>query len=138
MSELPPAGWHPDPDDPSQQRYWDGSSWTEHRAPAAQTGGYPPQAGYAPYAGQGAQTSGAAIVALVLGLLSIITCLGPFTGVPALVVGRRATRDIDESGGQVEGRGMAQAGVIIGIIGSVLWILGALLLALVVGLASTS
>jgi hypothetical protein len=27
-----PAGWHPDPQDDSQWRYWDGSSWTEHRA----------------------------------------------------------------------------------------------------------
>jgi uncharacterized protein YbjQ (UPF0145 family) len=30
----PPAGWHPDPHDPSQLRYWDGSQWTEHRSPA--------------------------------------------------------------------------------------------------------
>lgn len=32
---LPPAGWHPDPQAPSTQRYWDGSQWTEHRAPLA-------------------------------------------------------------------------------------------------------
>lgn len=30
------AGWHPDPHDPSQLRYWDGSQWTDHRAPAQQ------------------------------------------------------------------------------------------------------
>lgn len=35
MSDLPPANWYPDPEDPSQQRYWDGTQWTEHRAPAA-------------------------------------------------------------------------------------------------------
>lgn len=29
----PPAAWHPDPDDPSQLRYWDGAKWTEHRHP---------------------------------------------------------------------------------------------------------
>jgi len=29
-----PAGWYPDPDDPSSQRYWDGSAWTDHRHPA--------------------------------------------------------------------------------------------------------
>jgi len=28
-----PAAWYDDPDDPSRYRYWDGSSWTEHRAP---------------------------------------------------------------------------------------------------------
>jgi hypothetical protein len=115
VSELPPAGWHPDPEDPTQQRYWDGSAWTEHRAPApAAQPGYPPQAGYPSYSTPPQQTSGAAVVALVLGVLSIITCLGPFTGVPALIVGRRATRDIDESDGRVEGRGMAQAGLLIG------------------------
>lgn len=34
MSTPPtPAGWYPDPDDSGSQRYWDGSVWTEHRAP---------------------------------------------------------------------------------------------------------
>lgn len=31
-----PAGWYPDPNDPSQDRYWDGERWTEqtrHRQP---------------------------------------------------------------------------------------------------------
>lgn len=27
----PPAGWYPDPDDGSRQRYWDGDEWTEDR-----------------------------------------------------------------------------------------------------------
>lgn len=28
----PPPGWYPSPSGPGQQ-YWDGSRWTEHRAP---------------------------------------------------------------------------------------------------------
>lgn len=28
-----PAGWDPDPDAAHQLRYWDGRTWTEHRAP---------------------------------------------------------------------------------------------------------
>ena len=30
-----PAGWYPDPDGSGGQRYWDGTTWTEHRFPAA-------------------------------------------------------------------------------------------------------
>lgn len=28
-----PPGWHDDPDDPTSLRYWDGSRWTDQRAP---------------------------------------------------------------------------------------------------------
>ena len=31
----PPAGWHSDPNDPQQLRYWDGDKWTEHRSPTS-------------------------------------------------------------------------------------------------------
>lgn len=30
-----PAGWYPDPSNASQQRYWDGTQWTEHTHPGA-------------------------------------------------------------------------------------------------------
>lgn len=33
--------WLPDPEDPTQWRYWDGSRWTEHRSPRGQ-GALPP------------------------------------------------------------------------------------------------
>lgn len=29
-TDTPPPGWYPDPVDRTQQRYWDGSSWTRH------------------------------------------------------------------------------------------------------------
>jgi hypothetical protein len=32
MSDIR-AGWYPDPEVPTQSRYWDGTQWTEHRAP---------------------------------------------------------------------------------------------------------
>ena len=35
MNATPPAAWYPDPDDSTRLRYWDGTSWTEHREPAA-------------------------------------------------------------------------------------------------------
>ena len=37
MTQTPPAGWFPDPQDATQYRYWDGTAWTEHRAPRTQT-----------------------------------------------------------------------------------------------------
>ncbi len=48
MSDLPPADWYTDPEDESQYRYWDGSTWTEHRAPrhdqqASESGSEPGQ-----------------------------------------------------------------------------------------------
>ncbi|MFV0525209.1 MAG: DUF2510 domain-containing protein [Acidimicrobiales bacterium] len=32
--EGPAAGWYPDPDDHGQIRFWDGTRWTDHRAPS--------------------------------------------------------------------------------------------------------
>jgi len=34
MSALPAAAWFPDPADPSSLRWWDGTQWTTHVAPA--------------------------------------------------------------------------------------------------------
>lgn len=33
MSGNTPAGWYPDPERPGQQRYWDGTQWTDNHAP---------------------------------------------------------------------------------------------------------
>lgn len=44
------AGWYDDPEDPAQQRYWDGNAWTDHRRPQQGT----PPAGFPQY-GQPAQ-----------------------------------------------------------------------------------
>ncbi len=56
-------------------------------------------------------------MALVLGILGVVTCqvVAPF----ALVVGRNTMKEIDASQGSLGGRGMAQAGYILGIIGTV-------------------
>lgn len=106
----PAPGWYTDPEDARQQRYWDGSAWTEHRVPggSASTG-----------APSGPETPGSATASLVLGILSLVMC-GLFTGVPAMITGRRAMREIDASGGRLGGRGLAQAGFITGLVGTLL------------------
>ena len=43
-----PAGWYDDPQDPTQQRYWDGGFWTDYRRP---------REGPPPYQGQFGQPS---------------------------------------------------------------------------------
>ena len=59
-----------------------------------------------------------AVASLVLGIISIPICqlCGPF----AYYYGKRAEEAVDASGGTLGGRGMASAGKILGIIGTVL------------------
>jgi uncharacterized RDD family membrane protein YckC len=47
-----PAGWYDDPQDPSQQRYWDGGFWTDYRRPRE---GPPPYQGQFGQQGQPSQ-----------------------------------------------------------------------------------
>lgn len=63
-----------------------------------------------------------AVIAFCLGLAAIVFCCGPFTAVPAVIVGRMALREIDAAPGAFEGRGLAKAGLILGVIGIVLFL----------------
>jgi Domain of unknown function (DUF4190) len=98
--------------------------------PQGQPGGFPPSpmppagpppAGpppYGPPAGTGQSTNGKAIAALILGIVSIVLCLGYLAGVPAIILGRMAKKEIDQGNGT--GEGLAQAGFITGLIGTVI------------------
>jgi putative exporter of polyketide antibiotics len=85
----------------------------------------PPQYG-APVPPQGGvpqKTNSKAIWALVLGILGLVCC-GFFAGIPAIILGNMAKKEIDA--GQGTGRGMAQAGFILGIIAvaiGILWVI---------------
>jgi len=59
--------------------------------------------------------------ALVLGILSFV-CLGLFAGIPAIILGVAGRRAADE--GKASNRGMATAGMVLGIIGAVLVAIG--------------
>lgn len=41
MTTNPAAGWHRDPSFPDQERYWDGTKWSEEVRPAGSDGGQP-------------------------------------------------------------------------------------------------
>lgn len=65
-----------------------------------------------------------AATAMVLGILGLVCCglASPF----AIWLGRKSMNEIDASGGWMGGRGQAQAGYIMGIIGTALWVLALL------------
>lgn len=66
----------------------------------------------------------------MLGLASI-GCFGPIAGLPAIILGSLARRDIDQSRGALTGRAVAAGGIVSGLFGTglgvvvVLWAMGA-------------
>lgn len=87
----------------------------------------PPSEGYPPPGGGHyqvpPQSNSKATVSLVLGIVGLVLC-GIFTGIPAIILGKSAQREIDASNGQQTGRGMATAGFITGLIATILSVLG--------------
>jgi hypothetical protein len=100
--------------------------------PPTYSGGYP---GYPPpgYPMPAPPEQPQAVTAMVLGILGLVCCgiASPF----AIWLGRKSMKEIDASGGWLGGRGQAQAGFIMGIIGTVLWVLGVLFYVVMAGLA---
>jgi hypothetical protein len=96
MTQTPP-GWYPDAQVPGQNRYWDGTAWTEQTAPATGGGAAPPVAGTAVPApsapGQPGVVyvqepkNGLAIAALSLGVVGMLFGLIPLTGFIAFALG---------------------------------------------------
>jgi hypothetical protein len=75
-------------------------------------------------------TEGKAIASFVLGVLSL-ACIGVFAGLPAIILGSMARRDIERSNGGLGGRALAAGGIVAGLFGTgfgfvlLLWVLGA-------------
>ncbi len=76
----------------------------------------PPQYG-APMPGAAAGTNKKAIWSLVLGIVGLICC-GFIAGIPAIILGNMAKKEIATSG--EGGGGMATAGVVLGVI-AIIW-----------------
>lgn len=82
-------------------------------------GGYQPQMGGAGYAAP--RTDGLAIASLIVGILSLLCC-GIILGPAAEIMGFISRNRIAQSGGAIGGGGMAMAGLILGVVGFLLWI----------------
>ncbi len=80
-----------------------------YRQPPPMTGGGP---------------SSRATTALVLGILGLLCC--GLLGIPAIIIGKQEMNSIDQGLAPVEGRGLAQAGFILGIVSLALWVVGML------------
>ncbi len=104
----------PPPPDPGAQPYGYG--------PPPGGPGYPPSygppSGYGPGYGFAVPDHPKATTSMVLGILGVVLCqvVAPF----AWVTGKRTLNEIDASGGRWGGRGQAQTGYVLGIVGSVL------------------
>lgn len=117
MTEQPP------PYDPNAQGQQPPQGWAPQQP---QQPGWTPPPGYG-YPAPAPQTPGSATTALILGILGLVMC-GIFTSLPAIFVGRNAMKEIDASNGQLGGRSTANAGYILGIVGTIVWGLGLLVL----------
>ena len=83
----------------------------------------PPQGWHA--GGPVQSTDTKAVVSLVLGILSLVATfcwLGLPLGIPAIVFGALAHRDIKRSDGMAGGRGMATTGMVLGSLGSLVFV----------------
>jgi Domain of unknown function (DUF4190) len=100
---------------------------------------YGPQPGYG-YPPVAPPNDGGATAALVVGIVSLVLACGYGVGLlgspVAWYLGKSSMNRIDASGGGLGGRGMAQAGFVLGIIGTVLLVLAVvgLVLLVVVGM----
>lgn len=81
-----------------------------------------PYGAYQPYTAPAQHPQ--AVTAFVLGLLGLVIC--PPIGIGGLVMGGRVRREIDASGGQVGGRGLATAGWVLGILSVIYFVLAAI------------
>lgn len=100
------------------------AAWTPPAAPVAEWGNaeigqntpFSP-----PPAGVQEQNKTLAMVALVLGILAILPCCGFLSGIPAVIVGFIARSRANSDPANYGGGGLALAGIILGIAGTIIW-----------------
>jgi hypothetical protein len=96
--------------------------------PAPPPNAPPPPPGYDYGSGGGpAVTAGKATGALVCGIVGLF-CFGVILGPVAIYLGSTAKREIQQSNGRLKGSGMATAGMVLGIIAVVVFVLSIIIL----------
>jgi hypothetical protein len=78
------------------------------------------------------QTNTRALISLILGICSYVVGTGALTGIPAIVLGHQAIREIDGSAGAQSGRSLAVTGLVLGYVAVGLTVAGCLFLAIFV------
>lgn len=129
---TPPGDQPPYGEPPEQPYQQPGQPGGGYQQPGGgyQQPGQPPYPGYGYGYGQqygypvAAPDHPKATTAMVLGIVGLVACqiVSPF----AWSVGKRTVAEIDASGGRLGGRGQAQAGYILGIVGTIFLGLGLL------------
>lgn len=81
---------------------------------------------------------GQALAAMIVGIVSLVLACGYGIGLlgspVAMFLGRSSMKRIDASNGQLSGRGMAQAGFVMGLIGTVFLVLGIIFAIVIIAL----
>lgn len=111
--------WYPDPENPTQQRFWDGAAWTQHIRPAVGPVVPAPTAQLGSSATSQSTSNGLSISAMILGAIAFLI-FPPLFGTVGLVLA-----------GVAKGRGepLANRALLVAGLGLVLGMaLGALLL----------
>ncbi len=108
------AGWYDDPQMPGQQRWFDGTQWTDHTQTAPSAG--PPHLSATPAVPANLPVSGKATGSLISGIIGLL--LIPFlASLLGLVLGILAKRDIKRSQGTLGGNQRATVGIVLSALG---------------------
>lgn len=124
-------GWYPDHADLSLQRWWDGTQWTTHTAPAAAT--RQPSFGRDPgaYVPVAPAVNSLATRGMIYSLIALAINPFFFMGIGGFVNGIRSLRRVPQFAPENARRGQAIAAIVVGAVATVLsivWVVAAIAL----------
>jgi hypothetical protein len=118
---LPIAGWYPDPDRDGQDRWWDGTAWSDTRRTTTAPASAPTPV----------VRNNLALIGFILAMSGFVLPLvvNSFAGGIVSIIGLRRSKHLAGTGILSNGRGLSIAGILIGFIwgGSCLLFLTALI-----------